>query len=55
MVIGSRTNMSHYNRPFIYSTTPRVDEYFQLRCGMSLEQFAKGLECYLLSGIDGTS
>lgn len=52
MLIG-RTNSSHYNKPYVYTTNQRVDDYFELRGGMSLEKFAKGLECFLLSGIDG--
>ena len=55
MLIGVRSSSDHYSRPYVYSSSERLEEYFKLKCGLSVSQFANGLECFCLSGYDGKS
>ncbi|KAF7794227.1 hypothetical protein EIP86_005359 [Pleurotus ostreatoroseus] len=53
IVIGIRTSTEHFNQPYSFVTSERLEEYFLHATGKSLSQFVKGLECFCLAGIDG--
>ncbi|KAF7791528.1 hypothetical protein EIP86_002544 [Pleurotus ostreatoroseus] len=51
LVLTVRTEWEHYNRPFVLSSSERVEQFFQMTCGRSVTDFARQLEQYCLSGV----
>jgi hypothetical protein len=53
LLFGSRSNSSSFMRPTSWSTSDRIEEYFQLQFKKSPGEFAGMMECFLLSGLKG--
>ncbi|KAF9058381.1 hypothetical protein BDP27DRAFT_1432875 [Rhodocollybia butyracea] len=48
-----RSNLAHYNVPLVCTTSERVDEFLNLGLKISGEDFARKLEGYMISGVQG--
>ncbi|KAF9024791.1 hypothetical protein BDP27DRAFT_1545041 [Rhodocollybia butyracea] len=48
-----RSNLAHYNIPLVCTTSERVDEFLNLGLKISGEDFARKLEGYMISGVQG--
>lgn len=51
MVLSVKSNFDHHHRPYVHTTSGRIDDFFELRCGLPLSQFTKALEHYCLCGL----
>ncbi|KAF9067578.1 hypothetical protein BDP27DRAFT_1364781 [Rhodocollybia butyracea] len=47
------SNMTHYNKPLVYQSSERVDEFLSLELKVSPDDFARKLEGYVISGVQG--
>ncbi|KAI0692611.1 hypothetical protein BC835DRAFT_1247004, partial [Cytidiella melzeri] len=54
LLFASRSDSSAFMHPMSWSTGDHIDEYFQMTFKKSTGQFAGMLECFLLSGLEGT-
>lgn len=54
LVFAVRSNDDHFLEPCTFSTTARLQTFFQTLCGRTAEEFAKAMETYCLTGVDGS-
>ncbi|KAI0343132.1 hypothetical protein BDW22DRAFT_1304847, partial [Trametopsis cervina] len=54
LIVGARSQSSSFMLPFAWSTSDRLDEHFQMQFKVSTAQYAAQMECFLLSGMEGT-
>lgn len=53
LLIAVRSDEQSVTCPEVWTTSQRVEQFFQLTAGTSLMDFAGKLECYCLSGLEG--
>lgn len=54
MLIAVRSEVTDYLVPHTWTSSDRIEDFFQMSFGMDLGHFAGRLESYLLSGLSGT-
>ncbi|KAJ7599685.1 hypothetical protein C8J56DRAFT_767326 [Mycena floridula] len=52
LLISCRSNEDQYNRPFVHTTSERVDEFLQLSLKQTPAQVGVKMEAYFISGIN---
>ncbi|KAJ7576214.1 hypothetical protein C8J56DRAFT_800464 [Mycena floridula] len=52
LLISCRSNENQYNRPFVHTTSERVDEFLQLSLKQTPAQVGVKMEAYFISGIN---
>ncbi|PSR94370.1 hypothetical protein PHLCEN_2v4455 [Hermanssonia centrifuga] len=55
LLFAVRSNFEHYARPYTYSTSERVKDFFQMSFDCDVGDYARQFETYCLSGAKGTA
>ncbi|KAI0368264.1 hypothetical protein BV20DRAFT_948577, partial [Pilatotrama ljubarskyi] len=51
-LVGVRSQLDHFNPPYVFYTSERILQFVELINNMSLQDFALRLEAYCVAGID---
>ncbi len=53
LLFAVRSNFDHFPRPYTYSTSDRVEDFFSISFGRDVGDYAKSMEAFCLSGASG--
>lgn len=53
-VIGVKSDRTQYTQAMTFGTSPRVQDFFQLSLGTTMDDISASFEAYCVSGVSGT-
>jgi hypothetical protein len=54
LLIAVRSSSDRFNQPYYFNTSEKVSDFFTLTFKFSLPDIVSKLECFCLSGVEGT-
>lgn len=53
LLFAVRSNKDHFNKPYVWSTSDHIDDFFETTLDCSVDTFASRLETACIQGVQG--